>query len=67
MSHQHMYMGIWYHERDISKESEVGSLQSTDALSGHNNDNNSIIILILIMLIMLIIMVIRVIMLKIII
>ena len=30
-----MYMGIWSHERYISKESEVGSLQSTDALSGH--------------------------------
>ena len=28
-------MGIWSHERYISKESEVGSLQSTDALSGH--------------------------------
>ena len=30
-----MYMGIWSHERYISVESEVGSLQSTDALSGH--------------------------------
>ena len=30
-----MYMGIWSHERYISIESEVGSLQSTDALSGH--------------------------------
>ena len=28
-------MGIWSHERYISVESEVGSLQSTDALSGH--------------------------------
>ena len=31
----HMYMGIWSHERYISVESELGSLQSTDALSGH--------------------------------
>ena len=30
-----MYLGIWSHERYISAESEVGSLQSTDALSGH--------------------------------
>ena len=31
----YVYMGIWSHERYISKESEVGRLQSTDALSGH--------------------------------
>ena len=30
-----LYMGIWSHERYISVESDVGSLQSTDALSGH--------------------------------
>ena len=33
--HYKMCMGIWCHERYISIESEVGSLQSTDASSGH--------------------------------